>query len=70
MPIKNTFKEIGETALMNGTVLSVATFSNLELGLKILLLVITIVYTFDKWIYHKKQRNEKEKTKQQKPEIH
>jgi hypothetical protein len=62
--MKNTLKEIGETAFVNGSILSVTTFSNLELGLKILLLIITIVYTADKWWYHKKQRDgEKKKAK-------
>ena len=32
------------------------TFSNLEVILKILLLVVSIVYTLDKWWHHKKNR--------------
>ena len=57
MPIKSTIKEIGETAVINGSILSVTTFSNLELGLKILLLIVTIIYTADKWYFHRnKQR--------------
>ena len=47
MPLKNTIKEIGGTAIINGSILSVATFTNLELGLKILLLILTIIYTAD-----------------------
>tara|TARA_Y100000401_G_scaffold20916_2_gene13994 strand:+ start:1509 stop:1706 length:198 start_codon:yes stop_codon:yes gene_type:complete len=61
MAIKNTVKEIGETAVVNGSILSVTTFTNLELGLKIILLVITIIYTIDKWWHHKKQRDGKKK---------
>tara|TARA_R110002012_G_scaffold315398_1_gene529184 strand:+ start:4896 stop:5111 length:216 start_codon:yes stop_codon:yes gene_type:complete len=61
MPIKNTIKEIGETAVINGSILSVTTFSNLELGLKILLLIVTIIYTVDKWYFHRKKRDGKEK---------
>jgi len=59
--MKNTIKEIGETAIVSGSVLSVTTFSNLELGLKILLLIVTIVYTADKWYFHRKQRDGKKK---------
>ena len=57
MPIKNTIKEIGETAAINGSILSVTTFSNLELGLKILLLIVTIIYTVDKWYFHRNKRD-------------
>ena len=57
MPIKNTLKEIGETAAINGSILSVTTFSNLELGLKILLLIVTIIYTVDKWYFHRNKRD-------------
>ena len=48
---------MSEVAVVNGTVLSVTTFSNLELALKILLLVISIAYTIDKWRLSRK-RNE------------
>tara|TARA_R110002060_G_C2008621_1_gene91524 strand:+ start:36 stop:209 length:174 start_codon:yes stop_codon:yes gene_type:complete len=56
MPIKTTIQEISEVAVLNGTVLSVTTFTNLELALKILLLVVSIAYTIDKWWVHKKKR--------------
>jgi len=57
MPIKKTIQEVSEVAVVNGTVLSVTTFSNLELALKILLLVVSIAYTIDKWRLSRK-RNE------------
>jgi hypothetical protein len=57
MPIRKTIQEVSEVAVVNGTVLSVTTFSNLELALKILLLVISIAYTIDKWRLSRK-RNE------------
>ena len=57
MPIKSTLKEIGETAVINGSILSVTTFSSLELGLKILLLIVTIIYTVDKWFFHRNKRD-------------
>ena len=49
MPLKQITKEVGE-------VIAVATFSNLEVILKILLLVVTIAYTVDKWWYNTKNR--------------
>ena len=36
--------------LINASTLGVTTFTNIEMGLKILLLVLTIGYTLDKWI--------------------
>jgi hypothetical protein len=56
MALKQLAKEVGDVVLLNTTVLSVTTFSNIEVVLKILLLVISIVYTADKWWYHKKNR--------------
>jgi len=56
MPINKTIQEVGQVALVNTTVLSVTTFSNIELFLKIALLVVTIAYTIDKWYYHRKKR--------------
>lgn len=55
MPIKKTIQEVSEVAVVNGTVLSVTTFSNLELALKILLLVVSIAYTIDKWRLSRKR---------------
>ena len=52
-------KEAGEVVAINATVLSVATFSNLEVILKILLLAISIAYTIDKWYFQKKKRDGK-----------
>ena len=56
MALKQLAKEVGDVLVLNTTVLSVATFSNIEVVLKILLLVISIIYTADKWWYHKKNR--------------
>tara|TARA_R110001583_G_scaffold29380_4_gene102990 strand:+ start:861 stop:1049 length:189 start_codon:yes stop_codon:yes gene_type:complete len=59
MPIKSITKDLGEVIGFNSIILSVTTFTNLELILKILLLLVSIIYTIDKWLYHKKQRDEK-----------
>jgi hypothetical protein len=56
MRLPQLTKEVGEVLGVNGTILSITTFTNLEIALKILLLVITIVYTVDKWWYHKNNR--------------
>ena len=56
MPIKKTIQEISDVAVLNGTVLSVTTFTNLELFLKIILLAVSIAFTIDKWWTNKKKR--------------
>jgi hypothetical protein len=42
--------------VINASTLGVTTFTNIEMGLKILLLVVTIGYTVDKWIKLKKNK--------------
>ena len=44
---------------INGSTLGVTTFTNIEMGLKILLLIVTIGYTISKWIDLKKQSHGK-----------
>ena len=56
MALPQITKEIANVLGVNVTVLSITTFSNIEVILKILLLVISIVYTADKWWHHKKNR--------------
>jgi|TARA_R110000850_G_scaffold193888_1_gene320601 hypothetical protein len=56
MPIRKTIQEVSEVAIVNGTVLSVTTFSNIELALKLLLLVVSIAYTIDKWYVSRKAK--------------
>ena len=46
----------GSNTGVNATILSITTFTNLEVLLKILLLIVSIVYTVDKWWYNKKNR--------------
>jgi len=64
MPIRKAVQDVVEVVGVNATILSVTTFTNLETILKIALLVISIIYTADKWWYHKKQRDEKKKAEQ------
>ena len=59
MALNELLREAGQVILVNTTVLSVATFSNLETVLKIVLLLVSIIYTADKWYYQKKKRDGK-----------
>jgi hypothetical protein len=59
MPIRTATKEIAEVIGFNATILSVTTFTNLEILLKILLLLVTIGYTVNKWVYHIKRNGKK-----------
>ena len=59
MALKQLASETADVLLLNTAILSVATFSNLEVVLKIILLVISIVYTADKWYFQKKKRDGK-----------
>tara|TARA_R110000796_G_C14437802_1_gene421947 strand:+ start:635 stop:817 length:183 start_codon:yes stop_codon:yes gene_type:complete len=59
MALRQLAKEAGDVLILNTTILSVATFSNIEVVLKIILLVISIAYTADKWYFQKKKRNGK-----------
>ena len=56
MALSQITKEVGQVLGINVATLSITTFTNLEIILKILLLVITIAYTADKWWHHKKNR--------------
>jgi hypothetical protein len=42
--------------IINASTLGVTTFTNIEMGLKVLLLLVTIGYTIDKWIKLKKNK--------------
>tara|TARA_R100001143_G_scaffold40817_1_gene37182 strand:- start:2219 stop:2401 length:183 start_codon:yes stop_codon:yes gene_type:complete len=59
MALKQLANEVGDVLVINTTILSVATFSNLEILLKILLLILSIMYTADKWYFQKKKRDGK-----------
>ena len=63
MPIQTAAQDTAEILAVNSTILSITTFTNLELALKIILLVVSIAYTVDKWYSQKKKYNEKKKTK-------
>lgn len=60
MPLKKSAEELIQVATLNSTTFAI-TFTNIEIGLKILLLVVSIGYTLDKWYSHKKRNEQKEK---------
>ena len=44
---------------LNTMTLSVTTFSNLEMGLKVLLLLVSIGYTLKRWVKLKEEQDDK-----------
>ena len=49
MPIRKVVADIAEVVGFNTVILSVTTFANIEILLKIILLLISIGYTITKW---------------------
>ena len=52
MPIKNSLSGLPEVIGVNSITLSVTTFSNIEMALKIILLLVSIIYTIAKLNAH------------------
>ena len=61
MALKQLVSEVGDVLILNTTILSVATFSNLETLLKIVLLLVSILYTANKSYYQNKKRDGEKK---------
>ena len=59
MPIQKAAQDTAEILAVNSTILSITTFTNLELALKIILLVVSIAYTVDKRYSQKKKNGKK-----------
>jgi hypothetical protein len=59
MPLKTITKEVGEVIGVNAAILSITTFTDLEILLKIILLVVSIIYTIDKYWHNRKKRKNK-----------
>jgi len=57
MPIKSNLNGLIEVIGLNSITLSVATFTNIETILKIVLLALSIIYTYSKLRQHFKQNN-------------
>ena len=57
--MKNIIKETSDVLILNTTTFTFATLADVEIILKILVLLLSIIYTADKIIYNRKRRNEK-----------
>ncbi len=53
------YKEVGSILMMNGAVLLTTIFTDIEVILKIVLLLVTIVYTIEKWLKIRKENEVK-----------
>ena len=62
MPLGDTLREVGQVVAVNSTALAIS-FTHIETGLKIALLLISVLYTVDKWLTHRKQVRENEQKK-------
>jgi len=58
MPHQINLGEILQVGVVNSTAFAI-TFTELEIGLKVLLLLVSIIYTFDKWIAHRQNMKNK-----------
>ncbi len=58
--MKNLLKETSDVLLLNTTTLTFATLADVEVVLKIAVLLLSIIYTTDKIIYNRKRRKNNE----------
>ena len=54
--MKNLLKETSDVLLLNTTTFTFATLADVEVVLKIAVLLLSIIYTTDKIIYNRKRR--------------
>jgi hypothetical protein len=57
--MKNLMKEVGDVLVLNTTTFTFVTLANIEVLLKIVLLLMSIIYTTDKYIYNRKRKKNK-----------
>ena len=58
--MKNILKETSDVLILNTTTFTFATLADVEVILKILVLLLSIIYTTDKIIYNRKRRKNNE----------
>jgi hypothetical protein len=58
MPLRKTAQEVSDIVVLNSAAIGIS-FTNIENGLKILLLVVSLAYTLDKWLSHRKRMKNK-----------
>jgi hypothetical protein len=54
--MKNFIKECSDVIVLNTTTFTFVSLADIEVILKIGLLLVTIVYTLDKYLYNRKNR--------------
>jgi hypothetical protein len=52
-------KEVGDVLVLNTTTFTFVTLADIEVLLKIVLLLMSIIYTTDKYIYNRKRKKNK-----------
>tara|TARA_R110002072_G_scaffold3261_2_gene24057 strand:+ start:3512 stop:3685 length:174 start_codon:yes stop_codon:yes gene_type:complete len=57
--MKNLMKEVGDVLVLNTTTFTFVTLADIEVILKIVLLLMSIIYTTDKYIYNRKRKKNK-----------
>ena len=58
--MKNILKETSDVLVLNTTTVTFATLADVEVVLKIAVLLLSIIYTTDKIIYNRKRRKNNE----------
>ena len=58
--MKNILKETSDVLILNTTTFTFASMSDVEIMLKIGVLLLSIIYTTDKIIYNRKRRKDNE----------
>ncbi len=59
MPIQRAKQEIGEVILLNSSIITATTLADIEMILKIVLLLATLGYTLYRWHTHYKKNKKK-----------
>ena len=61
--MKNLIKETSDVLILNTTTFTFASMANVEIMLKIAVLLLSIIYTTDKLIYNRRRRKNEDRTK-------
>ena len=59
MPIQRVKQDIGEVILLNSSIITATTLADIEMILKIVLLLATLGYTLYRWHSHYKKNKKK-----------
>jgi len=59
--MKNIIKETSDVLILNTTTFTFASMANVEILLKIAVLLLSIIYTTDKLIYNRKRRKNEDR---------